>query len=608
MTDFIGFRFQKRVFYYHIKGQDVTSYKEAVDFCRHPDVFDIDEGVEIEFLFDAFKDGTPGVVKDSEWGLIRPGYVLLVQRVPQHTKNISPPISLYLMSPRANLVQGIIDQLNKVNFIQIRGSPASGKTIFLHLIQQRLEKEGKTVVRIDEIWPLDPSKRTKLHAELCGYRNSALSTRNETVILIDEGQASYLDLTLWNTFFKAWAADVPGPFRIIIACSYGSVTPHVMTSGPYTPISLQNSQRIGLRRSSDSSLALLFDKAEVDELFALAVDKKVIPRIDEPLRELIFRWTDGYISVVTAILKMITRKKQYIRDNQIYTLHEFSKDYSQETFFGTVVADGQCRRFLATEAVAADPRVIRVFSRLLVDGIIEYEEGDQWPGGLDRGDLDFTLQRGLIYPERASATSLLCRISFSFPLHRGLLQMSLQPPIPDPLGDIPTLFSLVTQVIRRFNSDHLTSPKRVGGIPQDLPLEATYQHEFYRCLYQMRPRALFSAEYSTPIGYTPAGRIDFLVHRREIDDKQRSWGMELLKDSDRVHEHAFRFGPTGAYHSMVSDGIADFIIIDFRTTVPTKMQPSIPDLLHVVFAQDYTSVVFYDHNNIECGSYPLLRR
>ncbi|KAJ6559176.1 hypothetical protein DFH09DRAFT_1083777 [Mycena vulgaris] len=446
MPSILYFEFQERTVLFQTKGQNIPSYNEAIAFCRHPEVFGVDEGVEIEFMVKVTEEGEPAIVTSLAWDFIQPGHVLHV-----------------VMSPRAKLVHGIIEQL-------------------------------KT--------------------------NAALATGRDTIILIDEGQATYSDLTLWNTYFKGWAGDLSGPFGVIIACSYGSVSPHVMASGPYTPINLEDSQRIELRRSSDNPLGLLFDQAEMDELFDLAVAAKVMPPTDQPLRQLVFQWTEGYISVVVAIVKMMGTDKQKIRANEIYTLSQFLEAYPQKTLFATLAANGQCRRFLPSYAVAADPRIIRVFSRLLVDGQIEYEVEDQSPGGLDREDLDFAHEKGLIYLERTSASSLSCRISFTFPLQRGLLQMSLRPPIPDLLDNTPTLFSLVTEV---------------------------------------RPRALASAEYSTPAEHTPAGRIDFLVYRREINDKERSWGIELLRDGDRLQEHAYRFDPTGAYHSMISDGMTEFV-------------------------------------------------
>ncbi|KAJ7506542.1 hypothetical protein B0H11DRAFT_2219241 [Mycena galericulata] len=558
------------------------------------------------------------MVPSLSWELVKPGHILYVQYVPSRQQRPSSPItSLLVTSPRAKLVNEIIDRLTTVKFIQIRGSRASGKTTLLRLIQAQLEKDKKIVLLIDTPWPTERSNRLDLYWKFDALRRRCFENEIQTVVLIDEGQTTYTDFTLWNTYFKMWAGDLPGPFGVIVACVYGSVTQEMRTIIPHTSFILEHRQRIGLRpevytdiplgRPSDKALGLLFDKEELEELYALAVAAKVMPPIDEPLKQLIFHWTEGYISIVSVIAKLIGERKERIDGNTIYTLEEFIQDYPQETFFQSLAADVQCRRFLPSQAISSDPRIIRVFSRLIVDGSIEYELGDQNPdlgSDLDWKDIDFAHEKGLIYMERTpiSYSWLSCRITFAFPLQRALLQMSLCPPIPDLAENTSTLFRLITEVIKRFNPDHLKSPKR------DRPLEATYQHEFYRCLYQVRPRALLSAEYSPRAGQTSGGRIDFLLHRQEATDERRRWAIELLRDDDRIHKHAYRFDQNGAYRSMLSDAMTEFRIIDFRTTVPTKPQPSIPDLLHVVFAPDYASATFYDNNNIQCGSFPFTQQ
>ncbi|KAJ7928067.1 hypothetical protein B0H13DRAFT_1016619 [Mycena leptocephala] len=162
-------------------------------------------------------------------------------------------------------------------------------------------------------------------------------------------------------------------------------------------------------------------------------------------------------------------------------------------------------------------------------------------------------------------------------------------------------------VVRGFNPDHLTSPKRVDGSSADTPLEAAYQHEFFRCLHKLRPRAVMAAEYATPAGHKPAGRIDFLVHRQEYGTEKRSWGIELLREGDRLQEHANRFDQNGAYHRIACDGMTEFIIVDFRTNIPTKQQPNIEDLVHVVFTDNYESVEVYDHRLVKVAGETLVR-
>jgi hypothetical protein len=81
---------------------------------------------------------------------------------------------------------------------------------------------------------------------------------------------------------------------------------------------------------------------------------------------------------------------------RIVYAREFVKEHPQETLFRTLVADGQCSRFLPNGATAADPRIIRIFSRLFVDSYIDYEPDDLSPG-LHSDDIAFAHARGLLY-------------------------------------------------------------------------------------------------------------------------------------------------------------------------------------------------------------------
>jgi hypothetical protein len=93
---------------------------------------------------------------------------------------------------------------------------------------------------------------------------------------------------------------------------------------------------------------------------------------------------------------------------------------------------------------AADECIVRVFRKLFVDETIIYSANDEEPGGLARTDIDFAHEQGYIYLEISAST---IQISFSFTLQRGMLQASLQPPPSAFLGEIPSMFQLVTEVV-----------------------------------------------------------------------------------------------------------------------------------------------------------------
>jgi hypothetical protein len=57
------------------------------------------------------------------------------------------------------------------------------------------------------------------------------------------------------------------------------------------------------------------------------------------------------------------------------------------------------------------------------------------------------------------------------------------------------------------------------------------------------------------------GRIDLFL-------KKRKWGIEVLKDGDRMTQHIDRFKPEGAYGSWKI--VSKHIILDFRTKPPVS--------------------------------------
>ena len=105
-------------------------------------------------------------------------------------------------------------------------------------------------------------------------------------------------------------------------------------------------------------------------------------------------------------------------------------------------------------------------------------------------------------------------------------------------------------------------PSQLSG--NKLPLEDQYQKEFYRCLFNILDgHVVTSPEYVIKAG-NMGGTIDFLV-------AWKKWGLELLRDRDRLVEHMKRFEPGGKYFSMIQSGDMErYIVLDFTVTRPTK--------------------------------------
>lgn len=130
-----------------------------------------------------------------------------------------------------------------------------------------------------------------------------------------------------------------------------------------------------------------------------------------------------------------------------------------------------------------------------------------------------------------------------------------------PIAEFPSLPVFCLEILKKFSRSRLTASAqgRLGAGSQQRPVESQYQREFFcgfDCL--LGPGHGISSEWSG--GHS--GRIDFRI----IEPK---WGIELLRDGDRLTEHCQRFENGGRYWNGVSNGwILDWIILDCRHTMP----------------------------------------
>lgn len=92
-------------------------------------------------------------------------------------------------------------------------------------------------------------------------------------------------------------------------------------------------------------------------------------------------------------------------------------------------------------------------------------------------------------------------------------------------------------------------------------IEAQFQDEWYRAFYSLLGHGVaMSSEWS----HCGDGRIDFRI-------VEPLWGIEFLRDGDRLTEHCNRFGEKGTYYRWISNGfIRDWLILDCRHSNPQK--------------------------------------
>lgn len=136
-------------------------------------------------------------------------------------------------------------------------------------------------------------------------------------------------------------------------------------------------------------------------------------------------------------------------------------------------------------------------------------------------------------------------------------------PVAFPFHRFPSLTDLCEAVLRQFSRKNLLSsvPKRPTASTFFRPLEAQFQDEWYRAFFSLVGHGVaISSEWSC----AGDGRIDFRII-------EPAWGIEILRDGDRLTEHCNRFLDLGAYHRWITKGfIKDWLILDCRHSSPQK--------------------------------------
>ncbi|BAE64934.1 unnamed protein product [Aspergillus oryzae RIB40] len=166
--------------------------------------------------------------------------------------------------------------------------------------------------------------------------------------------------------------------------------------------------------------------------------------------------------------------------------------------------------------------------------------------------------------------------------------------VPDNNIIYTTPLQLAIHAITKFQPSQLAMPPRSRAVEGNvLPLEDQYQKEFYRCLFPILDgHFVLSPEFVVKAG-PKGGTIDFLI-------AEKKWGLELLRERDRLVEHMRRFEQHGQYYSMLKSGeMEQYIVLDFTNTAPKKSRPEYKKkLYHVVFTDNYRHVDVIDGSDL----------
>ncbi|KAI9349716.1 hypothetical protein BDR26DRAFT_852661 [Obelidium mucronatum] len=154
-----------------------------------------------------------------------------------------------------------------------------------------------------------------------------------------------------------------------------------------------------------------------------------------------------------------------------------------------------------------------------------------------------------------------------------------------------SLADLVYSIVSSIDYTHIQSSLGTGILP-----ERAWQMEFYRTLFRCTHDFVTSADVGGLFG--TRGAIDFTVHSH---DKTVFWGIELLREGNRVEDHIERFEDGGRYEVMCRK-FTDTCVLDIRREPKGRAPPDITDLqlfknLTVfVYNESFSSGVLYSNS------------
>jgi hypothetical protein len=224
----------------------------------------------------------------------------------------------------------------------------------------------------------------------------------------------------------------------------------------------------------------------------------------------------------------------------------------------------------------------RVFSSVLSTGVVTDAE---FTAEDDKAALSQCFHTGWLHTDKLDHIGRPDEFGYFFasPLHRWYIEWKLQDIFPaTPLKAVDIL-EFIIGVIAEFSPSKLSTERRMGPGGIQRPPEAQYQDEFYRCCHTYSSGSLLTfPEYGT----AAKGRVDFYIPTKQ-------WGVELLRDGDRLAQHSGRFSPTsGSYET--TPHLSDYIILDCRVTTPTVAHPHLQKLHHIVFSENFRHVRILD--------------
>jgi hypothetical protein len=195
-----------------------------------------------------------------------------------------------------------VELLNASDIIQVRGTPASGKTSLAKLLHEYILRNERDpwVTRVPVWNPREMMPR----GGWAEWLSPRWSFQSGSVLIVDEAQSAYWDLAFW---LELKAIKPESPFRVITFASYGSAGRNI--NDPLTPIHISPRQNISLiahDHGDQIAVGLLLTKPEFEEFVTkLFVDNY----FDVLFLDIVFNITRGHVGACEDFLRAVRAHK-----------------------------------------------------------------------------------------------------------------------------------------------------------------------------------------------------------------------------------------------------------------------------------------------------------
>ncbi|OGM44053.1 hypothetical protein ABOM_007799 [Aspergillus bombycis] len=481
---------------------------------------------------------------------------------------------------RRDTVSKLAAAVDDKDVIHVRGTPASGKTVLSELLRDYYHEQKRKVFLLKTWKPLDSCEGGDPWTQFASllqerYRTSSATDFFDkgTVIIVDEAQGSYQDISFWNTIIKERRDGRGAMIKICLFCSYGSPRTGVDADHVYyTPATFGPAQRITLTPQPEKyspKLGLFYTPDEFHE----AVGDGLLIRAH--------KWASRRVKSLVDFLQ--SEHRHDLKHGRIGTItkdHVLDDLKDDAQVFEYVRNTGVSRSFPTGTHLTHEAS--ETLSKILLEGNMLWDDNDVglrkcyergWVQRMPWGDME--VHDVAVLPSR---------------LHEKWLEYIIGKkarPLPARFNKLDELCLEVLSKFSTMNLRHAVQGKKISTAAKYRPLEAQYQDEFYRSFSLVAGRGVpICSEWSR----TGDGRVDFYIPGKQ-------WAIELLRDHDRVNEHISRFKEGGKYHPWLKENeVEHWIIIDCASS-PLTAAYSEPRLWTAVFANGYSQMKVYDYEN-----------